>query len=202
MNIRHAAALALVVWYLMQPPANPNAPLSKWTRIQPPYDSEAQCLRAIADLNTEINKDLSQGFSSTDHNGIAGNMPRPLGVFIPATCISKDELEKETRPAPPLDTVGRQASVRGPLSPADDPPRHRVCWRSPVPKSPIVDNCGTIIENLRGGRPSLYAPDGSDEHSPKHVRSSGSRLNGSRSDNVRELRRVLKRHVASEARPT
>jgi hypothetical protein len=95
MNVRHAGALALV-WYLMQPPADPNAPLSKWARIEPPYDSEAQCLRAIADLNNEINKGLSQGFGPTDHNGINGNMPRPLGVFIPATCISKDELEKKT----------------------------------------------------------------------------------------------------------
>jgi len=95
MNIHHATALALVVWYLMQPPADPNAPLSKWTRIEPPYESKAQCLRAIADLNNVINNNLSQGFGPTDHSGIAGNVPRPLSIFIPATCISKDELEKK-----------------------------------------------------------------------------------------------------------
>lgn len=54
MKPRHAAALALVGWYLMLPPTagvpgfplqrtpNDNAPLSKWTVLQA-YDSAAAC---------------------------------------------------------------------------------------------------------------------------------------------------------------
>jgi hypothetical protein len=96
MKPRAAAVLALVVWYLMQPPAEPNAPLSKWTRVEPPYDSEDQCLRAIANLNNEINKNLSKGLDPTVRNDVGGYMPRALGVFIPAMCISRDDLEKKT----------------------------------------------------------------------------------------------------------
>jgi hypothetical protein len=50
MKPRHAAALALVVWYLMTPPALPHdpervdesAPLSQWD-VQTKVDSRDQC---------------------------------------------------------------------------------------------------------------------------------------------------------------
>jgi hypothetical protein len=51
MKPRHAAALALVAWYLMMPPpkavgdhfeTNFNAPLSKWTRLRR-FDLQSQC---------------------------------------------------------------------------------------------------------------------------------------------------------------
>jgi hypothetical protein len=51
MNLRHAAALALVGWYLMMPPprtvgdhfeTNFYAPLSKWTMIRR-FDLQPQC---------------------------------------------------------------------------------------------------------------------------------------------------------------
>ena len=56
MNLRHAAALALVVWYLMVPPEyrhdgmltfRRDAPLTKWTRGWG-FDGEAACKEAIA----------------------------------------------------------------------------------------------------------------------------------------------------------
>jgi hypothetical protein len=46
MNLRHAATLALVGWYLMTPPPpfNPSAPLSKWTRFgKTDYASKEEC---------------------------------------------------------------------------------------------------------------------------------------------------------------
>ena len=47
MNLRHAAALALVGWYLMLPPMqgetpNSDAPLSQWT-LTDSFDSAQQC---------------------------------------------------------------------------------------------------------------------------------------------------------------
>jgi hypothetical protein len=43
MNLRHAAALALVGWYLMMPPSKKNdAPLSEWT-ISHSYASAEAC---------------------------------------------------------------------------------------------------------------------------------------------------------------
>jgi len=52
-KFRHAAALALVGWYLMLPPLTPNgrwidttAPLSAWYKVKPPYASMHDCERA------------------------------------------------------------------------------------------------------------------------------------------------------------
>jgi hypothetical protein len=52
MNLRHAAALALVGWYLMLPPASSethypigNAPMWQWEVIGS-FDSAAECTRA------------------------------------------------------------------------------------------------------------------------------------------------------------
>ena len=48
MNLRHAAALALVGWYLLVPPHGPNgrwdprAPLSKWV-MDGSYDTAKEC---------------------------------------------------------------------------------------------------------------------------------------------------------------
>ena len=51
MKLLHAAALALVGWYLMVPPLeqnrehDPSAPISRWT-INGRYDSAAKCAKA------------------------------------------------------------------------------------------------------------------------------------------------------------
>jgi hypothetical protein len=44
MTLRHAAALALVGWYLMMPhhPGDPNEPLSKWYQSEE-FDTETEC---------------------------------------------------------------------------------------------------------------------------------------------------------------
>jgi hypothetical protein len=56
MNLRHAAALALVGWYLMLPPVtsghrvNAEAPLGQWERSSGTYDVLGECHGAIAKL--------------------------------------------------------------------------------------------------------------------------------------------------------
>ncbi len=47
MTLRHAAALALVGWYLMYPPT-PNRPLSQW-EILNIFDSATECRKALED---------------------------------------------------------------------------------------------------------------------------------------------------------
>jgi hypothetical protein len=55
---RHAAALALVGWYLMTPPPdNVNAPISQWD-VGASYDSADQCTR---DLNAILSTALARG---------------------------------------------------------------------------------------------------------------------------------------------
>jgi hypothetical protein len=56
MNLRHAAALALVGWYLMVPPMdvtthkmNPDAPLHEWNTFDS-YDHAAQCRSGRAEI--------------------------------------------------------------------------------------------------------------------------------------------------------
>ncbi len=52
MNLRHAAALTLVVWYMMVPPVRgapgeilEHAPLSEWD-VDSQYDNKAECLKS------------------------------------------------------------------------------------------------------------------------------------------------------------
>jgi hypothetical protein len=55
MKLCHAAALALVGWYLMTPPPpfDPSTPLSKWTRMgKTEYASEAECTAVRQQLQT------------------------------------------------------------------------------------------------------------------------------------------------------
>jgi hypothetical protein len=56
MKLRHAAALALVGWYLMTPPItgdmkevwiNYKAPLDEWTIIGERFDSKEGCMEAL-----------------------------------------------------------------------------------------------------------------------------------------------------------
>jgi hypothetical protein len=63
MKLHHAAALALVGWYLMIPPRvvdrfYPDAPLSKWHRFgTKEYSTKAECESAIEAQKAEFNYD-------------------------------------------------------------------------------------------------------------------------------------------------
>jgi hypothetical protein len=68
MNLRHAAALALVSWYLMLPPTNfdgidLSAPLTKWSIYQE-YDSHRECVAAWSELQNQMTPDAQLQFPS------------------------------------------------------------------------------------------------------------------------------------------
>jgi hypothetical protein len=65
MNLRHAAALALVGWYLMVPPvvcekgkctAELNAPFSQWHRSRKSAGSESNCEEARPRVRAAVDK--------------------------------------------------------------------------------------------------------------------------------------------------
>ena len=57
MNLRHAAALALVGWYLMIPPLNSegkvdtHAPMSRWNQFMS-FDAASACQKVLSELNS------------------------------------------------------------------------------------------------------------------------------------------------------
>jgi hypothetical protein len=61
MNPRHAAALALVGWYLMLPSYDPSVPISKWYQAES-FDTAAQC-RAL--LEWEMSEDYAKHAQGT-----------------------------------------------------------------------------------------------------------------------------------------
>jgi hypothetical protein len=67
MQLRHAAALALVVWYLMAPPLTPgggphevlfHAPLSKW-EIGEEHDTKAECEDSLRESKKNMDRDAN-----------------------------------------------------------------------------------------------------------------------------------------------
>jgi hypothetical protein len=67
MNLRHAAAFALVGWYLMTPPdsataphyADTEAPLARWIGSNVYFDKLKSCEKTLAELqNKEQDKEL------------------------------------------------------------------------------------------------------------------------------------------------
>jgi len=68
MNLRHAAALALVGWYLMVPPvvcekgkctAELNAPFSQWHRSRKSAGSESNCEEARPKVRAAVDKAIT-----------------------------------------------------------------------------------------------------------------------------------------------
>ena len=86
MNLRHAAALALVGWYLMIPPiihdsVQSGAPLSSW-HIFGSYDKATEC-------RTD-NVDKLNFWISNSAKGLPGR-DRTLGALQYAVCVATDD---------------------------------------------------------------------------------------------------------------
>ncbi|MGA6971073.1 MAG: hypothetical protein WBY93_05540 [Candidatus Binatus sp.] len=112
MKPRHAAALALVGWYLMVPPPGPprstgantappnhNAPLDQWT-IRNSYDSAQACEAAMQkDLDTATTNIDKQHHLTEQRQGLWPNnfsdqeflVADQLGYAKEAVCISTDD---------------------------------------------------------------------------------------------------------------
>ena len=63
MKRRHAAAFALVGWYLMVPPmagnhTNPSAPLGSWRMTTGSYDTAVECRKVLEDSTRDAIKAL------------------------------------------------------------------------------------------------------------------------------------------------
>ena len=88
MKLRHAAALALVGWYLMAPPlyeghkSNLDAPLSEWV-ILDSFDSANDCWRERSIMNTDHKRDFKHDSIQRERLGsiscIATDDPRLKG---------------------------------------------------------------------------------------------------------------------------
>jgi hypothetical protein len=88
MNPRHAAALALVGWYLMVPPMAGNhtdtsAPLNNW-RMTASYDAAIDCRKVLEDSVREAQQAL------TDPHLLPFTHEASL-QFLDAACVSTDD---------------------------------------------------------------------------------------------------------------
>jgi hypothetical protein len=89
MNLHHAAALALVGWYLMVPPRNPHpfikgdytdtaAPLSKWAHLAS-SDSAKECEARKSDYLKTVAQVPSLAQAALEAECIASDDPRLKG---------------------------------------------------------------------------------------------------------------------------
>jgi hypothetical protein len=86
MNPRHAAALAIVGWYLMVPPhpfVAPPPPLSRWS-VYHVYDSADKCRYVRANIASGVLEDAPQDFLERFGNSF-------MHVFARARCVATDD---------------------------------------------------------------------------------------------------------------
>jgi len=95
MNPRHAAALALVGWYLMTPPVGNDlqiysqAPLTEW-RVEEAADSSDRCNDAKLALFNRADAEIKQ----QKHETLDPSLNLPLAamkVALAAQCIASDD---------------------------------------------------------------------------------------------------------------
>ena len=83
MSIRHAAALALVGWYMMMPPTgrdypmgNVDAPLTQWKKRATVYRDQAECEHVLDRIRRNTN---------------AKNKQTAVRYYKQAQCVSADD---------------------------------------------------------------------------------------------------------------
>ena len=96
MNLRHAAALALVGWYLMQPPSNSGgrpdskAPLSQWQESGA-FDSADERSKERFDTIKMYEKTLADAQESKASHDSLDMLQNGLLAFWNAQCIASDD---------------------------------------------------------------------------------------------------------------
>jgi hypothetical protein len=90
MRLRHAAALALVGWYLMLPPVNQDtasvdskAAVVHWTKLDGKYETEKACAKALSDHNPLI--------EAIDGSGYARAKKVQAELVSDAQCIDEND---------------------------------------------------------------------------------------------------------------
>jgi hypothetical protein len=97
-NLRHAAALALVGWYLMMPPivrpsgregtADTNTPLSKWVKvIRGTFDSEDACGVALRRFQFGV----QSNYQSAAPEALTESEFQSIQQASSAKCIASDD---------------------------------------------------------------------------------------------------------------
>ena len=92
MKLRHAAALALVRWYLMIPRYDltglvlDKAPLSMW-KIYNEYDSSAQC----EEIREEMSRTAQKFIDEQEQRAETEDGLSQATVMLSARCIAKDD---------------------------------------------------------------------------------------------------------------
>jgi hypothetical protein len=94
MSVRHAAALAIVGWYLMVPPAIPgtaqvdqSAPLSQW-KIRRTFPHNQGCETAKARLHDAA---LAAQTQNDAMNPRRGGIPALHCILCQAQCVAEDD---------------------------------------------------------------------------------------------------------------
>jgi hypothetical protein len=96
MNLRHAAALSLVGWYLLQPPRSApgkfdaSAPLSKWEQDST-HDSSAACEQAKLAMVYVSEMLLTSLRKSSESEHTRANVQFILRRYFAARCIATDD---------------------------------------------------------------------------------------------------------------
>jgi|SRR5271156_2451692 hypothetical protein len=102
MKLRHAAALALVGWYLMVPPIRsyvplillPNEPLTKWEQRQS-YDTAEQCKAARKRIQKYLARELTKQRLGKDSHYIEQPVAQEIiaeqGKLNLSRCIATDD---------------------------------------------------------------------------------------------------------------
>jgi hypothetical protein len=93
MKPRHAAALALVSWYLIMPPSfDSTIPLSKWNRIST-FDSIDKCASFKLTVQQEINDPAGQEKIRKEaaKTGTPWNSDLAISRSKAAQCVSTDD---------------------------------------------------------------------------------------------------------------
>ncbi|MGA9725586.1 MAG: hypothetical protein WBQ86_24225 [Candidatus Binatus sp.] len=96
MNPRHAAALALVVWYLMVPPDQPNlgdtvqwvsrAPIRDWEIIQR-FDATSACEKRKHEIISDAIHAIKDDAKAKDADAVLSD----YAISNNATCVSRDD---------------------------------------------------------------------------------------------------------------
>jgi hypothetical protein len=93
MNLRHAAALIVVGWFLILPPKDDRSvPLNDWFLFAGPFDSQSQCKSALIQDRQTIREPGAEKKMFQLGIGTEGNIEHLKHIFdYYAECIADDD---------------------------------------------------------------------------------------------------------------
>jgi|ERR1700691_3753612 hypothetical protein len=94
MNLRHAAALLLVSWFVIMPPKDdPSVPLSDWFLFSKAFDSRSECKSALIQYRQIIREPGADKKLFQQGIGTEENIEHLKHIFDHyAQCVATDDL--------------------------------------------------------------------------------------------------------------